>query len=88
MLSFEQYNRFYDLVHDVKSLNLNLSKDVTNKLKLSFEILRGVFVQELNHNGEIYIETLFQNINNEKTSKQAEVVFNYITKYKIVYLKS
>jgi hypothetical protein len=73
LLSFDQYYRFYDLIHDAKSSNLNLSKDVSNKLKSSFQILRSVFIQELNHNGSSYIESLFHSINNEKTSKQAEV---------------
>ncbi len=79
LLSFDQYTRFYDLVYDVKSSNLNLSKDVSNKLKSSFQILRGVFVEELTQNGANYIESLFQAINNEKTSKQAEVILILIT---------
>lgn len=77
VVSFDQYIRFYDLLNDgfmIKSGNLNLPKESTLKLRTSFQLLRDCLMLDIQANGSQYLETLFQNINNEKTSRQAELV--------------
>ena len=77
LFDFEQYNKLFDLVNDK---TLNLQKDLLEKLKSSFQIIRSLFLQDVRSNGSVYFETLLANLTPEKDNKQFEVGFhlNYL----------
>jgi hypothetical protein len=70
LFDFDQYNKLFDLVNDK---TLNLQKDLLEKFKSSFQIIRSLFLQDVRSNGSVYFETLLSNLTPEKDNKQLEV---------------
>lgn len=70
LISFDQYIKLTDLLNDKA---LNLPKDVAQKLKTSFELSRGLFMQELSRNGSSYFEILLKGLPSEAGQRQTDV---------------
>lgn len=66
------YLKMYELVNE----KLTLSKEVAQKLKNSFDIVRAWFTHDLSTHGQLdSFETLFVNLPVDSSSKQADYLF-------------
>ncbi len=72
-VNLDQYLRLYDFMNE----KLVLSKEALQRLKESFEIVRGWFMQDLTSQKSAaqYFETLFKNLPLESSSKQSEFLY-------------
>lgn len=70
-LSLDEYTRLNDLVNDNKALNL--SKEASQKLKASFDVVRSFYLQEVVKDSQNF-ENLLKNLPGEKSAKQADLM--------------
>ena len=71
-INLDQYLSIYELANDKTFV---LPKDVALKFQSSFQIIRNIFLQNLNANGNQYFEILLINLPLEDSPKQSEVKF-------------
>lgn len=70
LVTIEQYIQFYDLINDKQ---MNLQKDYQTKLNSSYQIVRNLFLQEINQNAEYNFEELMANLMRVDTGSQKEM---------------
>ncbi|CAF0829529.1 unnamed protein product [Brachionus calyciflorus] len=68
VLNLDEYNRIYDLIHDK-----NLPKETSQKLKVSFDVLRDLFSQEMVKNSQNF-EVLLSKLPSEKSPRQSDLL--------------
>jgi hypothetical protein len=77
---------------------LPLSKEVSQQLKSSFEVIRAAFIQNLASSGSEYFETLFVPMPLEVSARQSEYLYlltqivltneRALTKWRQIYTKN
>ena len=70
LVSIEQYIQFYDLLNDKQ---MNLQKDYQTKLNSSYQIVRNLFLQEINQNAEYNFEELMEHLMRVDSGSQKEM---------------
>jgi hypothetical protein len=94
LVTVDEYLRIYEFVNE----KLSLTKETAQKLKTSFDIVRGAFVADLAENGGDYFEALFVPMPVEQSPRQSEYLYlltqivltneRALTKWRQIYAKN
>jgi hypothetical protein len=80
LIDCDQYLKLYDLINEkTLSSSYSLSKESSQKLKLTFQLIKDIFYQNLSRNSE-YFEPILANLTADSNSPRQLELLNILTK--------
>jgi len=81
LIDCDQYLKLYDLINDKQTSSTLplLSKETSQKLKSTFQIVKQIFYENLAHNSE-YFEPILSNLTADSTGPRQLELLNILTK--------
>ena len=80
LIDCDQYLKLYDLINEkTLSSSYSLSKESSQKLKLTFQLIKDIFYQNLSRNSE-YFEPILANLTADSNSPRQLELLNILAK--------
>lgn len=83
LIDLNQYWQLFDFLGDKSALNASVGKEAAQKLRQSFELLRGVLVRDMQRTPEEFFELILAELRTESSPKQDDVCVRLLNHFNL-----